>query len=75
MIFKRPKYAVPQLFVKASCLKTEGVKVCISAAAFDRIGFGTLHQFLAKATPPHRRGYSKGFNVQPSRPNMSEQSA
>jgi hypothetical protein len=74
MILKRPEYAVPELFVKRSRLKTEGVKVCIGATALNRIGLGTLHQFLAKATPPHRRGYSKGFNVQPSRPNMSDQS-
>ena len=75
MIFKRPKYAIPELFVKWSRLKTEGVKVCICATALDRIGFGTLHQFLAKAMPSHRRGYRKGSNVQPSRPNISEQSA
>src|ERR1700686_397560 len=75
MIFKRPEYAVPEFFVERSRLKTEGVEVCIGATAFDRIGFGTLHQFLAKAMPSHRRGYRKGSNVQPSRPNISEQSA
>jgi hypothetical protein len=75
MIFKRPEYAVPELFVKWSCLKTEGVEVCIGATAHDRIGLGTLHQFRAKSMPSHRRGYRKGFNVQPSRPNISEQSA
>ena len=75
MIFKRPKDAVPELFVKWSCLKTEGVEECIGATALDRISFGTLHQFLAKATPSHRRCYSKRFNVESSRPNMSDQSA
>jgi hypothetical protein len=74
MIFKRPEYAVPELFVKWSRLETEGVKVCICATALDRIGLGTLHQFLAKATPQHRRGYRKGSHMQPSRPDMSEQS-
>ena len=75
MILEHPEYAVPEPFVKWSCLKTERVKVGIGATALDRIGLGTLHQFLAKATPSHRRCYSKRFNVEPSRPNMSDQSA
>jgi hypothetical protein len=37
MIFKGTKYAVPDLFIKRFCLKTEGVEECIGATAFDRI--------------------------------------
>jgi len=59
MIFKRPEYAVPELFVKWSCLKTEGVKVCIRAAALYRIEFRTLYQFPAKPTPAHWHAYRK----------------
>jgi hypothetical protein len=74
MILKRPEYAVSELFVEWSCLKTEGVKVCISAAALYRIEFRTLYQFPAKTTSPDWRGYCKRPHVQPSRPNMSDQS-
>ena len=41
----------------------------------DCIAFGTLHQFLTKTTPSNRCGYRKGSHMQPSRPNISEQSA
>jgi len=68
MIFKRPKDSVPELFVKWSRLKTESVEECIGATALDRIGLGTLHQFLAKATPPHRRGHRKAAQISPSNP-------
>jgi hypothetical protein len=59
MILKRPECAVPELFVKWSCLKTEGVEICISAAALDRIKFRTLYQFLAKATPSRRQAIAR----------------
>jgi hypothetical protein len=72
MILKRPKDAIPEFFVEGSCLETEGVEVCIGAAALDGIDFSTLHQLSAKAMLSHRRGYGKGSNVQPSRPNISE---
>jgi hypothetical protein len=36
MIFKRPKDAVPELFVEWLRLKTEGVEECIGATALDR---------------------------------------
>src|ERR1700675_3799580 len=75
VIFKRPKYPVPEFFVERSRLKTEGVEERIGATALDRIIFRTLHQFLAKAMPSHRRCYRKRSHVQPSRPNISEQSA
>src|ERR1700682_787024 len=75
MIFKRPKDAIPELFVKWSCLKAEGVEKCIGAAALDGIEFRTFHQFPAKAMPTHRRGYRKRSHVQPCRPNISEQTA
>src|SRR5271166_4233651 len=75
VIFQRPKYSVPELFVKWPCLKTEGVEECIGAAALDRIEFRTLHHLPTKAMPAYRRGYRKDSNVQPSRPNISEQSA
>jgi hypothetical protein len=38
VIFKRPKCPVPELFVKWSRLKTEGVKECIGTSALNRIG-------------------------------------
>ena len=66
MIFKRPKYSVPELFVKWSCLKTEGVKECIGAAALDRIVFRKLHQLPAKALSSHRHGHRKRSHVQPA---------
>jgi hypothetical protein len=75
VIFQRPKYPVPEFFVKWSCLKTEGVKERICAAAFDRVGFGTLHQFPAKALSSHRHGHREDSHVQPSSPNISEQTA
>jgi hypothetical protein len=75
MIFKRPKDAIPELFVKWSCLKTEGVKECIGAAALDRIEFRTLHQFLSKALSSHWHGHREDSHVQPSTPNISEQTA
>ena len=56
-------------------MKTEGVEECIGAASLDRIKFRTLHQFPPKAMPWHRCGYRKGFDMQPSCPNISEQSA
>jgi hypothetical protein len=43
MILKNPKDAEPELFVKWSCLKTEGVKERIGASALNR----TLHQLAA----------------------------
>ena len=75
MILQRPKYTVPQFFVEGSRLKTEGVEECIGTAALDRIVLGTLHQFLAKAAPSHWGGHRKRSHVQPSRPNISEQTA
>src|ERR1700760_5005886 len=73
MILQRPKYAIPQFFVEGSRLKTEGIEECIGTAAFDRIVFRTLHQFLAKTTPSHRGGHRKRPYLQPSRPDISEQ--
>jgi hypothetical protein len=75
MIFKRPKYPVPEFFVKWSCLKTEGVEVCIRAVALDRIEFRTLHQFLSKALSSHWHGHREDSHEQPSTPNISEQPA
>ena len=75
VIFQRPKYPVPELFVKWSGLKTEGVKECIGATALDRIGFGTLHQLLAKAPSSDRHCHRERSDVQPSSPNISEQTA
>jgi hypothetical protein len=75
VIFQRPKYPVPEFFVKWSCLKTEGVKERIGAAALNRVGFGALHQFLTKALSSDRHGYRKRSDVQPSSPNISEQTA
>jgi hypothetical protein len=76
MILKHPKDAIPEFFVEWSGLETEGVEECIGAAALDRIEFRTLHQLPAKAMPSRRRGYyRKRTHVQPSRPNISEQTA
>jgi hypothetical protein len=63
MIFKRSKNAVPELFVKWSGLKTEAVEECIGATALNRIGCGTLHQFLAEAMPSRRRGNGNRCDV------------
>ena len=51
VIFQRSEYPVPELFVKWSCLKTEGVEERVGAPALNRISLGTLHQFPAKALP------------------------
>ena len=75
MIFQRFKYPVPELFVKWPRLKTEGVEVCIGAAALNRIGFGTLHQFLSKALSSRWHSDREDSHVQPSSPNISEQTA
>jgi hypothetical protein len=75
VIFERPKYPVPELFVESSRLKTEGVEERVGATALDRIGFGTRHQFPAKALFSHRHGDRKRSYVQPSGPNVSEQTA
>jgi hypothetical protein len=56
-------------------LKTEGVQKCIGAATLQCLKFRKLQQFPAKATPSRRRGYGKPSNVQPSRPDLSEQTA
>src|SRR5580704_12068301 len=75
MIFKHPKYSVPKFFVKWSCLKAECVEECIGATALDRVGFGTLHQFLSKALSSHRLGHGEHSYVEPGSPNISEQTA
>jgi len=75
MILQRPKYTIPQFFVKGSRLKTEGVEKCIGTATLDRIVFRALHQFPAEATPSHWGGHRKRSHVEPTRPNISEQTA
>jgi hypothetical protein len=77
VIFERSKYPIPELFVKWSGLKTEGVKECIGAAVLDGVGFGTLHEFFSKAF--FRTGMatasvltcSQAAHISPSKPPIS----
>jgi hypothetical protein len=75
MILEHSKNAVSTLFIEGSCLKTEGVKKCVGAATLDRVKLRTLYQFCAKATPSRRRSDGKRSHVQPSRPDISDQTA
>jgi hypothetical protein len=58
-----------------SRLKTEGVKERIGSATLNRVGFGTLHQFLSKAMSSHAHGNPERSHMQPSSPNISKQTA
>src|ERR1700741_282142 len=75
MVLQRSKNAIPEFFVKGSCLKTKSVEECVSAAALDSIELRTFHQLLAKPLASRGRSHRKCSDMEPCRPDISEQTA